>query len=230
MIKPEVSQSKDVAVVIVCPRSHVISSAVAVARACHLYNAKSTGSKVSLTRSNVACMDTSALPHDVLCSPKFSNLAPSCHIIPPPPSPTHPPGGELHDAMIEILLKESTTARIVPEKICSQLPHPPLCSPPPPKTQEDYTVSVLFLLLDVDGIVGGDGLQPNEAANLDILCAGVRNAAKLTDMPTNELDTDAFVAEAKSVADSLGPKVKMEVISGRKTSPARLHVISDREI
>lgn len=63
--------------------------------------------------------------------------------------------------------------------------------------QADFAVSVLFLLLDVDGIVGGDGLQPNECVNVDALCAAVRHAARLTDMPTNELDTDAFVAEAR---------------------------------
>mmetsp|Transcript_40128 Transcript_40128/g.78661 ORF Transcript_40128/g.78661 Transcript_40128/m.78661 type:complete len:505 (-) Transcript_40128:233-1747(-) len=125
LVKPVVKKNKDVAIVVICPRTHVVPSTSAIARACQLYDSKSTA---------------------------------------------------------------STKA---------------------------FTVSVCFVLSDADGLLGGDELSDRECGNLSVLAESVRFAARLTDMPTCELDTDAFVQEARAVAAELGGRVRMSVITGK---------------
>ena len=73
----------------------------------------------------------------------------------------------------------------------------------PPK-KKGTKVSVAFLA--PDGKVTG-------LKKLGSACEAVRDAGRLVDMPASVLSTDAFVAEAKKVAESTGAGIK--VISGK---------------
>ncbi len=46
VVKGPIGRGKDTCIVVICPRSHVIASACAIARACPLYLKKTTGEKV----------------------------------------------------------------------------------------------------------------------------------------------------------------------------------------
>jgi probable aminopeptidase NPEPL1 len=59
-----------------------------------------------------------------------------------------------------------------------------------------------------------DGVSPVLPAGLREGIAGVRLAARLFDMPTNQLHTDAFVAEAQAVAECTGAGI--EIIRGEE--------------
>lgn len=48
--------------------------------------------------------------------------------------------------------------------------------------------------------------EPPDAATLDVLCDAVREAGRLQDMPADALHTDAFVAEARALADAVGAR------------------------
>ena len=68
--------------------------------------------------------------------------------------------------------------------------------------QKDRTVRIKAVCGDT--VVSDDTIQP--------LIDGVRLAARLFDMPADDLHTDAFVAEARAVAEAVGAEVT--VISG----------------
>lgn len=59
-------------------------------------------------------------------------------------------------------------------------------------------------------LLGPDG--PVQDARIPAAVAAVRNAARLTDIPTLDLHTDAFVSEARAVAERTGARI--EVIAG----------------
>ena len=69
---------------------------------------------------------------------------------------------------------------------------------------KDRKISIAFLAPDgkVKGLKG-----------LKVACEAVREAGRLVDMPTSELNTDAFVAEAKRVAEATGASIK--ILSGK---------------
>jgi probable aminopeptidase NPEPL1 len=68
-------------------------------------------------------------------------------------------------------------------------------------TEDEEATSVTVALLPLLGEV--------DLERIERVCAGVRLAGRLVDMPPSELSTDVFVAEARSVAADLGVTVRV---------------------
>mmetsp|Transcript_31337 Transcript_31337/g.78845 ORF Transcript_31337/g.78845 Transcript_31337/m.78845 type:complete len:506 (+) Transcript_31337:144-1661(+) len=76
LVKPIIKRNKDCAIVVICPRTHVVASSSAIARSCQLYDAKSTASTApyAVTVCFVLCDADSLLGGDQLSDKECYNL------------------------------------------------------------------------------------------------------------------------------------------------------------
>ncbi|RZF35984.1 hypothetical protein LSTR_LSTR005397 [Laodelphax striatellus] len=79
-----------------------------------------------------------------------------------------------------------------------------------------HTVTVEFVIVG-DSAAAGDTSPLSEAdlATLDVVCNGIRLAARIVDTPCNEMNVDHFLKEIETVSKDLS-KVKMTVIRGEE--------------
>lgn len=77
------------------------------------------------------------------------------------------------------------------------------------KTSADnctFTVNVEFVIIDDMGRVAKEPLTADEISSLENAARGIQLAARIVDMPCNEMDVSAFVGEIEQVAKDLGIK------------------------
>ncbi|XP_022185741.2 probable aminopeptidase NPEPL1 isoform X2 [Nilaparvata lugens] len=79
-----------------------------------------------------------------------------------------------------------------------------------------HTVTVEFVVVGGDSAAGDvSPLSDADLASLDAVCNGIRLAARIVDMPCNEMNVDHFLKEVESVSKEL-PGVSMTVIRGEE--------------
>jgi len=84
------------------------------------------------------------------------------------------------------------------------------------KAEEAKNINVEFLVVEGGNVVTLD-ITENEIKLLEESCSAIQLTARIVDMPTNEMHTDAFIAEALRVEESLkGYGVTSTIIQGEE--------------
>lgn len=79
---------------------------------------------------------------------------------------------------------------------------------------ENVIVNVEFILIENDAIVQGNSLTESDIECLTDAANGIRLAARIVDMPCNEMNVDDFIDEIKAVADA--HSLKSTIIRGEE--------------
>lgn len=82
-------------------------------------------------------------------------------------------------------------------------------------SSENVIVNVEFILIENDMIVQGNSLIESDIECLTDASNGIRLAARIVDMPCNEMNVDGFVDEINAIGHAL-PNVKVTIIRGEE--------------
>lgn len=80
---------------------------------------------------------------------------------------------------------------------------------------DQIIVNIEFILIENDTIVTGDSLSEADIECLSATCDGIRLAARIVDMPCNEMNVSHFINEIETIASNLS-NVKLTIIRGEE--------------